>query len=122
MARKPLDYWEKRQTELMKKIEKQSENTIQRLITAYNKSKDNIQKEIRKIFNKYQIDGKLTYKEAKKLLNSKESKEFYEDLLHKINETEDVDIKRDLLSKYNAPAYSYRITRYQALQENIDIE
>lgn len=122
MARKPLNYWEKRQTELMKRLEKQSDNAIQKLITAYNKSKDNIQREIQKIFNKYAIDGKLTYQEAKKLLNTKETKEFYDDLLKKINETNDIDIKRELLSKYNAPAYSYRITRYQALQENIDIE
>ena len=49
MARTPQGYWEKRQTELMKRLEKQSEGTIQRLITAYNKSKDNIQKEIQKI-------------------------------------------------------------------------
>ena len=52
MARTPQDYWEKRQTELMKRLEKQSEGTIQRLVTAYNKSKDNIQKEIQKIFGK----------------------------------------------------------------------
>ena len=122
MARQPVDYWEIRQTELMKKIEKQSENTIQRLVTAYNDAKNEIQKEIRKIFNKYATDGKLTFQEAKKLLNTKESKEFYDKLLQQINTISDKDIKRELLSIYNAPAYSYRIARYQALQDNIDIE
>ena len=122
MARKPIDYWEKRSTELMKRLERQSENTIQRLITAYNDAKDEIQKETRKIFNKYAIDGKLTFQEAQKMLNTKESKEFYEKLLQQINTIQDKDIKRELLSKYNAPAYSYRIARYQALQDNIDIE
>lgn len=122
MAREPVDYWEKRQTELMKRLEKQSEITIQRLVTAYNDAKDEIQKEIRKIFNKYATDGKLTFQEAKKMLNTKESKEFYDKLLQQINTIQDKDIKRELLSKYNAPAYSYRIARYQALQENIDIE
>ena len=29
MARKPLDYWEKRQTELMKRLEKGTENITQ---------------------------------------------------------------------------------------------
>ena len=80
MARTPKGYWEKRQTELMKRLEKQSEGTIQRLITAYNKSKDNIQKEIQKIFGKYAVDGKLTFKEAKELLNTRETKEFYNNL------------------------------------------
>lgn len=122
MARKPKNYWEKRQTQLMLNIEKQSNNTIQRLITAYNDAKNNIQKEIKQIFNKYAIDGKLTFKEAQKLLNTKETKEFYNNLLKQINSISDKDKKRELLSKYNAPAYSYRIARYQALQENIDIE
>ena len=122
MARTPQDYWEKRQTELMKRLEKQSEGTIQRLVTAYNKSKDNIQKEIQKIFGKYVVNGKLTFKEAKELLNTRETKEFYDNLLKQINSIDDVDVRRKLLAKYNAPAYSYRISRYQALQENIDIE
>lgn len=122
MARKPKDYWEKRQTRLMKELEKNSEGTIQRLVIAYNDAKDNIQKEIRKIFNKYAIDGKLKFKEAQKLLNTKETKEFYNNLLEQIKSISDVDKKRELLSKYNAPAYSYRIARYQALQDNIDIE
>ena len=122
MARTPQDYWEKRQTELMKRLEKHSEGTIQRLVTAYNKSKDNIQKEIQKIFGKYVVDGKLTFKEAKELLNTRETKEFYDNLLKQINSIDDVDVRRKLLAKYNAPAYAYRISRYQALQENIDIE
>nr|DAU97272.1 MAG TPA: minor capsid protein [Caudoviricetes sp.] len=122
MARTPQDYWEKRQTELMKRLEKQSEGTIQRLVTAYNKSKDNIQKEIQKIFGKYVVDGKLTFKEAKELLNTRETKEFYDNLLKQINSIDDVDVRRKLLAKYNATAYAYRISRYQALQENIDIE
>lgn len=122
MARTPQGYWEKRQTELMKRLEKQSEGTIQRLITAYNKSKDNIQKEIQKIFGKYAVDGKLTFKEAKELLNTRETKEFHNNLLEQINSIDDIDVKRKLLAKYNAPTYAYRISRYQALQENIDIE
>lgn len=122
MARKPKDYWEKRQTRLMQEIERNSDGAIQRLVTAYNDAKDNIQKEIRKIFNKYSIDGKLTFKEAEKLLNTRETKKFYDNLLEQIKSINDKDKKRELLAKYNAPAYSYRIARYQALQDNIDIE
>lgn len=122
MARKSQDYWEKRQTELMLQIEKNTTKPIQRLVLEYNKAKKQIQKEIEKIFDKYATDGKLTPKEAKKLLNTKESNAYYDDLLNKINTIKDKEIKRDLLSKYNAPAYSYRIARYQALQDNIDVE
>ena len=122
MARKPINYWEQRQTQLMLNIEKKSNGTIQNLIFAYQKAQKQIQREIQKIYNKYATDGKLTFQEAQKLLNKKESKEFYDDLLEKINKVEDKELKRELLSKYNAPAYSYRIARYQALQDNIYIE
>ena len=122
MAREPVDYWEKRQTELMKRIEKGTEKTIDALISSYNKASKDIQKEITKIFNKYKQDGKLTKEEAIKLLNTKETKQFYDDLLEEINTIKDTDIKRRLLAKYNAPAYGYRISRYEALQKRIDIE
>lgn len=122
MARKPKGYWEKRQTRLMQELERNSEGAIQRLVIAYNDAKKEIQKEIIKIFNKYATDGKLPFEEARKLLNTKETKEYYDELLKNINSINDVDIKRELLSKYNTPAYSYRIARYQALQDNIDIE
>jgi len=122
MARKPINYWEKRSTELMKRLERDTENTINSLIQAYEKATKDINKEITKIFNKYATDCKLTKKEALELLNIKETKEFYNNLLKEINNIDDVDIKRKLLTKYNAPAYSHRINRYQALQQNIDVE
>ena len=56
------------------------------------------------------------------MLNTRETKEFYDNLLKQINSIDDVDVRRKLLAKYNAPAYAYRISRYQALQKNIDIE
>ena len=122
MAREPINYWEKRFTELMKRLEKGTENTINLLMQSYEQATKNINKEITRIFNKYAKGGKLTKKEAIELLNTKETKEFYNNLLKEINSIEDVDVKRKLLAKYNAPAYSYRISRYQALQDNIDME
>lgn len=122
MAREPVDYWEKRSTELMKRLEKETENTINALIQAYEQATKDINKEIGKIFNKYATDGKLTKGEALELLNTKETKEFYNELLEEINTINDDEIKRKLLAKYNAPAYAYRINRYEALQQNIDIE
>lgn len=122
MARKPNNYFERRSTELMLRLEKGTEETINSLIKAYEKATKDINKEIEKIFNKYTNDGKLTKKEAMELLNTKETKQYYDDLLEQINTIKDADIRRKLLSKYNAPAYSYRISRYEVLQQNIDIE
>lgn len=122
MARNTESYWEKRSTELMKKIENGTEKTINSLISAYEKATTNINNEIKKIYNKYAAENKLTEKEALTLLSHSETDKFYKDLLEKINTVTDDDIKQKLIAKYNAPAYAYRISRYQALQDNIDVE
>ncbi len=123
MARKPENYWEKRSTELMKRLEKGTENTINSLIQAYEQSTKNINKEITNIFKNYAKDSGLDKKTLTQLLNKKETEQYYKNLLEVINRdiTSD-DIKKKMLTKYNALAYSYRISRYQALQDNIDVE
>lgn len=123
MARKPYNYWEKRSTELMKRLEQGTENTINSLIQAYEQATKNINKEIANIFKNFAKDTGLDKKTLLELLNKKETEQYYKNLLEVINKdiTSD-DIKKKLLAKYNAPAYSYRISRYQALQDNIDVE
>lgn len=123
MARQPKGYWEKRQTELMKGLEKDTENTINLLIEAYEQATKNINKEITNIFKNYAKDSGLNKEVLLKLLSKKETGQYYKNLLEVINsKITDDSIKKKLLAKYNAPAYSYRISRYEALQQNIDIE
>lgn len=123
MARKPLNYWEKRSTELMKRLEKGTENTIDSLIQAYEQATKNINKEIVRIFKNYAKDSGLEEKTLLQLLTKKETEQYYKNLLEVINNNiTDKNIKKKLLAKYNAPAYAYRISRYEALQQNIDIE
>lgn len=123
MARKPNNYWEKRSTELMKRLEKSTEDTIDNLIKIYEQATKNINKEITKIYNNYAKDSELDKKTLTQLLNKKESEQYYRNLLNVINTNiTDENIKKKLLVKYNAPAYAYRISRYQVLQDNIDVE
>ena len=123
MARKPIGYWEERSTELMKRLEKGTEKTIDSLIKAYEQATKDINKEISKIFKNYAKDSGLSKETLTQLLNKKESETHYKNLLEVINNNiTDENIKKKLLAKYNAPAYSYRISRYEALQQNIDIE
>ena len=123
MAREPIDYWEKRQTELMKRIEKGTEKTIDSLIKAYEQATKDINKEISRIFKNYAKDSGLSKDTLIRLLNRKESEMHYKNLLEVINNNiTDERLKKKLLAKYNAPAYSYRISRYEALQQNIDLE
>lgn len=123
MARKPNDYWEKRSTELMQRLEKGTEKTINSLVQAYEQATKNINKEIHNIYKNYAKDTGLDKKTLLQLLNKKETEEHYKNLIDVINnEITDEKTKKKLLAQYNAPAYSYRISRYQALQENIDAE
>lgn len=123
MARKPLDYWEKRQTELMKRLEKGTEKTINSLVQSYEQTTKNINKEIVKIYNNFAKDTGLSKKTLTQLLSSRETEQYYKNLLQVIkNNITDENIKKKLLAKYNAPAYAYRISRYEQLQQNIDLE
>lgn len=123
MARKPNNYFERRSTELMLRLEKGTENTINSLMQAYEQATKNINKEISNIFKNFAKDSGLDKKTLTRLLNKKETEQYYKNLLEVINNNiTDENIKKKLLAKYNAPAYAYRISRYQALQDNIDIE
>ena len=123
MARKPLNYWEKRQTELMKRIEKGTENTIKGLIESYERTTKNINKEIRRIYKNYSKSDVLDKKVLNQLLNKKETDVHRRNLLTTINNyIKNKDIKQKMLLKYNSSAYSFRISRYEQLQESIDLE
>lgn len=122
MARKPKGYWEKRQTELLNQLEKATEPTINDLIKIYNKATSNINEEIRKIYKNYSKDSTLSKEVLNQLLNKKESEIYQKNLLKTISKIKDEELKKKLITKYNAPAYSYRISRLQALQDNIDVE
>lgn len=123
MARKPQNYWEKRQTKLMKRIEKNTEPTINELISVYREATNNINKEIVRIYNNYGKDSGLSQQALMHLLNSRETKTHYDNLLKVIqNNIKDEDLKKKLLAKYTAPAYNFRISRYQELQEQIDLQ
>lgn len=123
MARKPLDYWEKRQTELMKRLEKGTENTIKGLIESYEQATKNINKEISKIYKNYSKSDVLDKKVLNQLLNKKETDTYRKNLLTTINNNiKNEDIKQKMLLKYNSSAYSFRISRYEQLQESIDLE
>lgn len=123
MARKSKGYWEKRSTELMLRLEKGTENTIDSLIQVYEQATKNINKEIKNIFKNYAKDNVLKKETLLQLLSKKETDTHYKNLLKVIeNNITDDNIKKKLLAQYNAPAYSYRISRYQALQDNINVE
>ncbi len=122
MARKPEGYWEKRSTDLMLRLEKGTEKTIDNLVKVYNQATKNINKEINNIFRNYASGTGLSKEALTSMLNKRETDAYYEKLFNTIQKIKNEDVRKKLLAKYNAPAYSYRIKRFQALQDNIDVE
>ena len=82
------EYFAKREAYKLKKGLKDLKKIEKELVKAYKEAMNNIGKEISNLFYKYANDNNLSYKDAQKLLNGKEFKEFKHDLKTYTNEKE----------------------------------
>lgn len=108
------EYWQKREAYKLKKGLKDLKKIEKELVKAYKEAMDNIGKEISNLFYKYADDNNLSYKDAQKLLNGKEYKEFKNDLktyMKLIEETGD----EELLLELNTLAMKSRISRLEEM-------
>lgn len=122
MKQRSNDYWERRALQRMASYQRDAEATIWTIMQAYDKAIQEITEEIERIFNKFAKDGQLLPDEARKLLNEPISRKEWEEIKAKIAEIKDPQIRRQLLNRLNAPAYRARITRLQALKEQIYLQ
>lgn len=108
------EYWTKREAYKLKKGLKDLKKIEKDLVKEYKKAMDNIGKEISNLFYKYADDNNLSYKDAQKLLNGKEFKEFKHDLktyMKLIEETGD----EELLLELNTLSMKSRISRLEEM-------
>lgn len=108
------EYWQKREAYKLKKGLKDLKKIEKELVKAYKEAMDNIGKEISNLFYKYADDNNLSYKDAQKLLNGKEYKEFKHDLktyMKLIKETGD----EELLLELNTLSMKSRISRLEEM-------
>lgn len=115
-------YWDKRSLARMAEYHRGADSTVKVVNAAYDKAQKDIAAEAQKIFDKFAKDGKLSTEDAKKMLNEPISKKEWDSIKSKINDIKDPAIKRQMLNRLNAPAYSARITRLEALKENTYIQ
>lgn len=80
---------------------------------------EDINNEIKKIFDKFSLG--LDPTEAKKILNEDLPKEEWLRIKNKIKDIKEPDIRTKMIARVNAPAYKSRITRLEAMKENIAI-
>lgn len=121
MKNRSNGYWKNRVNERMAEYHRNSDTTINKINSAYDKAIKDINEDINNIFYKYKLDSQLSEKEVKQLLNSKIPKKELDDIRAKIHGIQDEELKRYMMAQLNAEAYKARITRLEALKESIYI-
>ncbi len=121
MKNRSNHYWEQRANSRMASYHKNSDETIFKIIKAYDKAIADINSDIKKIFNKYAMEYKLSKTEARQLLNSYIHAKDLKSIRDKIKYIQDEDLKKYLMAQLNYSPYKARITRLEALKESIYI-
>lgn len=115
------EYWAKRKANLiyeqMDKAEKQADNFDK----VYEEAKTYLDKEINKIFDKFQRDYGLSENVARQVLKTMKNKKDLADLRRMLEaRPNDPNIQR-LLADLDSPAYAYRMKRLERLSDDLDL-
>lgn len=117
---KNQDYWTKRKANLIYEQMDKAEKQADKFDKVYKESKSYLDKQINKIFDKFQRDYGLSERDARHVLkNMKDQKDLNE--LRKVLEArpDDPNIQR-LLADLDSPAYAYRMKRLERLSADLD--
>ena len=114
------EYWTKRKANLIYEQMDKAEKQADKFDKVYEEAKVYLDKEINKIFDKFQRDYGLSERDARHVLkNMKDQKDLNE--LRKVLEARpnDPNIQR-LLADLDSPAYAYRMKRLERLSADLD--
>nr|DAT03307.1 MAG TPA: minor capsid protein [Caudoviricetes sp.] len=117
---KNQDYWTKRKANLIYEQMDKAEKQANKFDKVYKESKAYLDKQINKVFDKFQRDYGLSERDARHVLkNMKDQKDLNE--LRKVLEARpnDPNIQR-LLADLDSPAYAYRMKRLERLNDDLD--
>ena len=117
---KNQDYWTKRKANLIYEQMDKAEKQADKFDKVYKESKAYLDKQINKVFDKFQRDYGLSERDARHVLkNMKDQKDLNE--LRKVLEArpDDPNIQR-LLADLDSPAYAYRMKRLERLSADLD--
>ncbi len=117
---KNKDYWTKRKANLIYEQMDKAEKQADKFDEIYKQSKAYLDKQINKVFDRFQRDYGLSERDARHVLkNMKDQKDLNE--LRKVLEARpnDPNIQR-LLADLDSPAYAYRMKRLERLNDDLD--
>lgn len=114
------EYWAQRKANLIYEQMDKAEKQADKFDDIYRQSKAYLDKQINKVFDKFQRDYGLSERDARHVLkNMKDQKDLNE--LRKVLEARpnDPNIQR-LLADLDSPAYAYRMKRLERLNDDLD--
>lgn len=117
---KNQEYWTKRKANLIYEQMDKAERQADKFDEIYKQSKAYLDKQINKVFDKFQRDYGLSERDARHVLkNMKDQKDLNE--LRKVLEARpnDPNIQR-LLADLDSPAYAYRMKLLERLNDDLD--
>lgn len=114
------EYWAERKANLIYEQMDKAEKQADKFDEIYKQSKAYLDKQINKVFDKFQRDYGLSERDARQVLkNMKDQKDLNE--LRKVLEARpnDPNLQR-LLADLDSPAYTYRMKRLERLNDDLD--
>ena len=118
---KNKDYWTKRKANLIYEQMDKAEKQADKFDEIYKQSKAYLDKQINKIFDKFQRDYGLSERDARHVLKNMKDQKYLNEL-RKVLEARpnDPNIQR-LLADLDSPAYAYRMKRLERLSADLDL-
>lgn len=116
---KSSNYWKNRAISLEALMQTNTNQTMIAINKIYSKASESLTRSINKIFTRYVTGGKINPEYAKQLLNERQTREYRNKLKALLAETEDENLRRDIINTLDAPAYGARISRMEALRDNL---
>lgn len=114
------EYWAKRKANLIYEQMDKAEKQADKFDKVYEEAKAYLDKEINKIFDKFQRDYGLSENAARQVLKTMKDKKELADLRRMLEaRPNDPNIQR-LLADLDSPAYSFRMKRLERLSADLD--
>ena len=115
------DYWTKRKANLIYEQMDKAEKQADKFDKVYEEAKVYLDKEINKIFDKFQRDYGLSERDARHVLKNMKDKKDLANLRRMLEaRPNDPNIQR-LLADLDSPAYAYRMKRLERLSADLDL-
>lgn len=116
MKTRSKEYWQERFKELEQARNDFAEKVFYDVSKQYDQIIKTLDYELSMWYQRYAFDNEVSYQEAKKLLNSKELRQFKTDLKTFIAKAEEADLSEDWKKRLNNAYIRMRVSRIEAIQ------